>query len=71
MEVISGAVSCHWQPSRALLLQSTCVLHPVEVSPMMIHFQGGHHTKHCLSKQNQDFSLGLDTSDDPLWALLQ
>lgn len=45
------AVSCHWQPSRALVLQSIYVLHPVEMSPMMIHFQGHRHTKHCLSKQ--------------------
>lgn len=64
--MISEAVSCHWQSSRALLLRSTRVLHPVEMSPMMIHFQGGHHTEHCLSKQNQDFSPGLDTSDDHL-----
>lgn len=67
----SEAVSCRWQLSRALLFQSTCVPRPVEMSPMMIHFQGGHHTKHYLRKQNQDFSLGLGTSDDPLWAVLQ
>lgn len=68
--VIGEAVSCHWQPSRALLFQSTCVPRPVEMSSTMMHFEGGHHTKHCLTKQNQSFSLGLDTSDDLLWALL-